>query len=506
MDAVRRQDQLARHEREMLEHFEVLRSAPVVKILMVTDGKGSFSPTQQFGLTQVIEELRSDPWWWVQFEVVTAHREEGTKWSTGAMHEGYNFAASGEAALANFDEVWLFGDLAAPDIGPDEVAALHDFMDRGGGVFATGDHESLGAAICANLPRVNQMRRWRAGGPAGTPPPAGTYARHDTLRAGPTPGYSNSDQSDDVPQQIRPTRYYDPFGYTRYSARWRPHTILCGRSGVLDLLPDHMHEGAVVAPTPDEVRARPDVWPGGIGPEVIAEADVIAHTTAGSGFVSAKRFGVIGAYDGHRVVGKVRPGRIVTDATWHHWFNVNLWGFDRSSAHYDKIRNYFWNVALWLAPRAKQRQMFNAALHGLAWVQPFNELGAEVSRAELGRLGADALGRRVSQCMVTEWTLKMVHEKVWVDLVDRPFPPEPDPEFVGLYSLREAVLGGALQAVMKELGNPEPPEKPLQPEEVDALATAGAKMGLQELVAAERKALRESERMLDLIEEAGDLL
>jgi hypothetical protein len=39
-------------------------------------------------------------------------------------------------------------------------------------------------------------------------------------------------------------------------------------------------------------------------------------------------FPVIAAYDGHRVHGPdAQPGRVVTDATWHHFFNINTQPF-----------------------------------------------------------------------------------------------------------------------------------------------------------------------------------
>jgi hypothetical protein len=35
---------------------------------------------------------------------------------------------------------------------------------------------------------------------------------------------------------------------------------------------------------------------------------------------------VAAAYDGHRV----DLGRSVTDPTWHHFFNINLWGYPQT--------------------------------------------------------------------------------------------------------------------------------------------------------------------------------
>ena len=164
--------------------------------------------------------------------------------------------------------------------------------------------------------------------------------------------------------------------------------------------------------------------------EVIATARVIPHTnTDGFGFTSgpvaeeglpAGEFGVLGAYDGH----PQSVGRIVVDATWHHWFNVNLRGFDTASAHFAQIRNYYWNVALWLAGKDKQQAMFNTAVHGLVRLQPWNELSPATDVGWLGFSGLDAIGRRASQCVAVEWLLDRLPWK----LRERfRWPPVPGP-------------------------------------------------------------------------------
>jgi hypothetical protein len=89
-----------------------------------------------------------------------------------------------------------------------------------------------------------------------------------------------------------------------------------------------------------------------------------ALTVDGSGRgLAVGEFGVLGAYDGHRqTVSRQKLGRIAVDATWHHWFH-NILGFNKTSARYYKIRNYWWNVAHWLARPAMQRSMYNNAVY-----------------------------------------------------------------------------------------------------------------------------------------------
>jgi hypothetical protein len=70
--------------------------------------------------------------------------------------------------------------------------------------------------------------------------------RHDTLAKGHDLAYQFDDQSDDVPQTITPRMY---LGGISGLVDWRyPHPLLCGPQGVIDVLPDHMHEGECQEP------------------------------------------------------------------------------------------------------------------------------------------------------------------------------------------------------------------------------------------------------------------
>jgi hypothetical protein len=126
---------------------------------------------------------------------------------------------------------------------------------------------------------------------------------------------------------------------------------LCSPDGVVRYLPDHMHEGTCEVPDnlaartftlgggsvreyPDYVPPSPPTGyvPAPLAPEIVAYGDVLAGTTSpaldpddhtGSPDPADKiTFGVIGAWDGHRVAN----GRVVVDSTWHHFFNINLTG------------------------------------------------------------------------------------------------------------------------------------------------------------------------------------
>ena len=73
----------------------------------------------------------------------------------------------GQLILEQYHEVFLFGFAPDNSGGSDsnisahpwyttdnELKVLEDWMNRGGGVFATGDHDYLGASMCHRIPRV----------------------------------------------------------------------------------------------------------------------------------------------------------------------------------------------------------------------------------------------------------------------------------------------------------------------------------------------------------------
>lgn len=181
--------------------------------------------------------------------------------------------------LLDYDEIWLFGDLgndggvpAGPPftdpqsgnpgepgrLSDGELAKLTEFMQAGGGVFAVGDHDGLGAGMCGFIPRVRYMRKWFdvSDTSSGLPPSASvrnwpsvqrnSMGRMDTLVVNPTydknprkntagdPIFLFDDQSDDIPQPL--------------TVLVPSHPVVQGATGVLQVYPDHMHEGEVTAP------------------------------------------------------------------------------------------------------------------------------------------------------------------------------------------------------------------------------------------------------------------
>lgn len=406
------------------------RSKPArVRIAIYAEGSVRFDGGSFDGLQHAIGALSSDPWWWVSFELTLIHR--GADPSADEQHKRLD-----QIDLDVFDEVWLFGISGGDVLTAGEKAAMQAFMDRGGGVLHTGDHASLGQGIAGALPRAGKMRRYPA-------PPSSPPVWNTTLREGATPGYQFVDQSDDVGQPVRLRRYPLTTSWPIWSRRAQSHPLFCGMDGPIRVFPDHQHEGEAIAPTSYPASE----WPskGGFQPrvEVVAWGRIVDPLADKAG----EEIGLVSAYDGHRA----DVGRIAADSTWHHWFDINLDGFQGSAtgqAQLDGILNYFLNCAVWLAPPAKQRAMRNAMLWGAIWRHPFPDWVGPSHPLVLGGQARDVFGRYAPQCALRTWLL----DALQIDLrelllrwpVDFPVPVPPPP-------FEEVLLGAALLPLLEHV-------------------------------------------------------
>lgn len=368
-----------------------------LKILVVADSFLYFND-ENFGLSELVATLRGMSTFMYPVTVDLAHRRNPGAARLAGATPNYTFTYD---HLKKYHQVWLFaadypsrtppGGVVPPPITDNERRALRRFMDEGGGVFATGDHEDLGATVGGYIPRVRSMRQWffPGVGPQGEPvaPHGSNATRHDTNRAGHDGVFSFNDQSDDIPQTITP-HYFGGLVRT-------VHPVLCTPGGPIRVLPDHAHEGRCVIPPnlggnyaigADSFREYPDGPDGNpVAPVIAATATMIAGAAApefGKPPVPGGSFGVIGAWDGNRAGAF---GRVVVDATWHHFINVNLIG-DRDlgppaaanpktlgflhtaagQAHYERIKTYFRNIANWMTPRPVRRCRLHRHLWWLA--------------------------------------------------------------------------------------------------------------------------------------------
>lgn len=334
---------------------EILLKIPCKQnILIVTDGSLRFD-SSGFGLSEFIGIISN-----AGHNVATAHRTGGGVNAT--IPGSFNFATAATAVTrTNYDQLWLFGFSSAA-ISATEQTVIAQFMQNGGGVFATGDHETLGAGMGANIPRVRRMRNWAS-------VPMSNPSRLDTVLEPGSDGVKQfEDQSDVIPQRIFPV-FFTNGGPDNQASSWSVHAVLRHESGAVDYLPDHPHESECLEPAPVAGNfAGIEEWPaaGGarIAPQVVAVSisagRFVNMSGGGKPPVKPRSFGAISAYDGDAA----NVGRVVCDATWHHFVNINLngSGSGRSGLYiagnptpeYLKIQRYFVNTARWLAPKNRR--------------------------------------------------------------------------------------------------------------------------------------------------------
>lgn len=314
------------------------------RILVVTDGLSYGTAT--FGLKDFVDTLKGTTIHGMTPIVETAH--------TGGIeadHKNFTFTAD-SFSNRKYDVLFLFGVSSGPALSSDQLSVISTFMDNGGGVFATGDHAELGRAMCAEIPRVRSMRYWKSP----DVPSAGGADRLTTNLPGADDSYQFDDQSDALPQRLYPTYYAAEDGIPANS---RPHYLLQHPTKkIIEVFPDHPHEGECVVPGSLAGGDWPDATLGGsVAPELIA-----LSMSAGGGFpgkqpVVPRSFGAICAYDGHLA----GVGRVTTDATWHHFINVNLVhttggpGLAGDPDALERVHTYFRNTAEWLMPSKRRR-------------------------------------------------------------------------------------------------------------------------------------------------------
>ena len=382
------------------------------RLLVLIDGL-NYLPSDGFGLSRFVQAITEAPGVSTRPIVTLAHRGgHSSPVMIGTQNypilTNFNFATAATAVtLANYDQIWIFGiGAGAFSLSNAEVAVISLFMNNGGGVFATGDHASLGRALCGSLPRIRHMREWQSV-PMGTEPDV-TIAvnRIDTVvNPGANGLYEFADQSDAIPQRIYPNyRVTDTDGLAGSAWQATVHPLLMlpgapatrssgdaggGASGFtkdMDVLPDHPHESVCYDVSSPGVLSGtytvggqnfPEFQANAANPAQRVGAEIVAFAVSGGRSVwngawkppvRPRMFGVISAYDGRLAQPypnqSQRPGRIVCDSTWHHYVNINLdgTGSGRSglgtgsgagftpSPDLEKIYTYFRNIVRWLQP------------------------------------------------------------------------------------------------------------------------------------------------------------
>ncbi|HEV7745466.1 MAG TPA: hypothetical protein VGO56_10760 [Pyrinomonadaceae bacterium] len=398
---------------------QLLAQRPKIKILLYTDDPLAISDGKNLlGLGSMIERLKAHPPVFADLSITWVSR------SSDLNHHADNkltLVMKREVDLTGepFDEIWFFGLHQAntekfslgvfrggpeSELGTEEVDQLEKWMKAeggfGGGVLMTGDHNNpvppnwlrnrngrcsetvqepkllgLGRAIGRCVPRAGELRKWHG------PPSSGA---DDSVNTVASAGF----QTDRVPQKVihqfvNADGEPDPHG--------QPHPLFFYRSGqFIDIFPDHRHEGALVIPDVSNTA----VWP--VGPSGQPKPAVVA---SGTDRRSDQTIGLVTAYDGDRA----GVGRIVADSSWHHYVNINLKGFPHpapTNSHSDKIGQFYGNLAIWLAPMHKRRQMAQAMYWELANYTLLLEEHDDPIRT--GEIAYSLLARSTSPCEMHE--------------------------------------------------------------------------------------------------------
>lgn len=486
-------------------------------VLVVTDGL-NYGPTEQFGLTQFVNTLKASTIHGMTPKVTKANRTN----DSNADLPNYSFTDPTHGLLkSRYDVVFLLGfrSEGVSPLPPPEVAAIAQFMEAGGGVFATGDHGTIGASLCGGVPRVRAMRKWYG---ASSPPGMSDTTRFSTNLSGPNESEEFSDQSNTEPQRL----------YVNYRTTaggvGQPHPLLQLKAPrrVLEVFPDHPHEGQCVVPTNLNTQfvlggASVPEWPNDANGVQVKPEIVAMSVSNGDGFPSPSKepltpalFASIVAYDGHRA----NKGRVSTDSTWHHFVNINLDGTGepgftglQSPASVDtealiRIRQYYVNLATWLMPKKVRLCLqFPLIIAELFRYPLFEELELPPLKAadagQLRQIGAQlvaSVARRTTrweaQSLLADALEEAVGERATLELLD-------GSDDAGL-EIAHAALGGRVTAIAERLAEIDDLEQIRPHETFDQTARQASKYGAKLMMQQRRAALQRQHERLGHLEGA----
>ena len=405
---------------------------PTIRILLYTDDPNGITDGEvAFGLGLMIRHLLAHKPFFADVVVEWISRISS---QTGKAENRLDALLTNSSK--SYDEVWFFGTYQTSrtkfisgivrggpgsELGKPEVEVLREWMSagkekhmKGGGVLMTGDHNQrlvpgaslpdenplcpetgggsaeflgLGRAIGRCVPRAGRLRQWE-GKPTNDP--------KDSFNTQvPNGGFSIESQIlqlDEFPQELLLINF-DAMGNPSESGL--PHPLFFYPGGRrIQVFPDHMHEGAIVLPTEEELKNFKE-WPR--GKPVQPRPRVVAR---GVDKRNSSVHDLVAAYNGD----SAGVGRIVADSTWHHYIGVNLTSFPHPSppgSPADQIGQFYGNLAIWLAPRRKRFEMACAMFKYIATHKVMmEEIGGDP--LNIGIVAYTTLTQVASPCEISE--------------------------------------------------------------------------------------------------------
>ena len=224
----------------------------------------------------------------------------------------------------DFDELWLFAVDTGNGLTSADCEGITRFHQRGGGIFATRDHQDLGSSLCT-LGGVGRAHFFHS---QHQDPDASRHTRDDVLTTSISwPNYHSGANGD----------------YQKITAVEPVHELLRNGSSVIEYFPAHPHEGSVGVPE-DEEHAR-----------------VVAR---GASQVSGREFNLVVAFERRTDRHGNRLGRAIAESSFHHLVDYN-WDtskgcpsflleppgdeIKRDPSRLADIKTYVSNAARWLA-------------------------------------------------------------------------------------------------------------------------------------------------------------
>jgi len=311
-----------------------------LRILFYHDSEDFFSPCSDYGTDELKRFLDTSS------NNDCGSREKGAKKTFGVTievetcfrGEGDQLKRIDDCFLEDFHEIWFFLKKyeGKGKLDDGEVDALRRWMDKGGGVLITGDHAvvsagrslGIGGVIGQKIPRAGHLRNW-------TYPRIGIEHIDSTVAQSMFGPSRKQLERDGIPQKlllpaVGQAKTYHPIFYGAFNR-------------VLDVFPDHRHEGVVKLPT----KYGHEWCAEGGSSCKPPEAEIIARGIDQS---RLEVYDLMAAWDGH----EVGVGRILSDSSWHHYVNLNLWellgGDSGDDSVATKMKNLYINQAIWLAP------------------------------------------------------------------------------------------------------------------------------------------------------------